>query len=68
MSKKHFIALADFIKMHQRAARDTQANPFHEDQLETLADFCRAQNHDFKKERWLGYIKGECGSNGGRVK
>lgn len=35
---------------------------------DTLADFCQAQNPNFKRDRWIGYINGECGSNEGAVK
>lgn len=31
----------------------------------TLADFCVIQNPRFNRERWLAYIAGECGPNGG---
>ncbi len=66
MSKKDFIALADTIKYHNRHAdNDDQFTP---NQLETLASFCRGQNCDFKKQRWLDYIAGECGPSGGAVK
>lgn len=68
MTKKHFIELADYIKMHNQSAKHEQANPFLADHLETLARFCTHQNYDFKKERWLSYIAGECGSNGGTIK
>ena len=30
----------------------------------TLARFCKSQNGQFMKERWLSYIKGECGKSG----
>ena len=33
-----------------------------------LADFCAAQNPAFNRERWLAYIAGDCGSNGGKRK
>lgn len=33
-----------------------------------LADFCKSQNGRFDRERWLGYIAGENGPNGGAVK
>ena len=33
--------------------------------LPVLADFCQAQNPNFKRDRWLGYIAGECGPYGG---
>jgi hypothetical protein len=32
-----------------------------------LADFCKNQNSRFDRERWLSYIAGECGPNGGKV-
>ena len=60
MSKKNFIALADYL-------RDTKhyCEPFTAAQIEHLANFCHAQNPNFKKERWISYIKNECGPNGG---
>ena len=66
MSKKHFIALADAIRRHNEL-QDGTANaikfgPFH---LNTLANFCHSQNCEFKRERWLDYIAGKCGKNGG---
>jgi hypothetical protein len=58
MTKKHFIAMADAIRA---------ANTFTPEQLNTLADFCRGQNPNFNRERWLGYIAGRNGQNGGRI-
>jgi len=63
MSKKHFIELADMI----RRAKGTPAE-FNEDQLSRLASFCSSQNYNFKRDRWMDYIAGECGPNGGKVK
>jgi hypothetical protein len=60
MSKKHFVALADAIRMNRAAFTDKQ--------LSILADFCKAQNPRFMRERWLDYINGLCGPCGGRVK
>jgi hypothetical protein len=60
MSKKDFIALAEAIRDH-RGTRFTQ------DQLDTLADFCRGQNYNFMRERWIGYIRGENGPSGGAI-
>jgi hypothetical protein len=57
MSKKHLIALADAIRSSRQ--------PFTQDQVEVLADFCASQNSLFKRERWLGYIAGTNGKNGG---
>lgn len=69
MTNKHFIALADAIRAHDAQlscianARDTFTNS----QLAILADFCAAQNPNFDRQRWLDYIAGNCGKNGGKV-
>ncbi len=55
MSKKDFIALADSIKA---ANRTDQVDHFTDSQIEWLADFCKEQNSQFKRERWLGYVAG----------
>ncbi len=64
MSKKDFIALADAIREHnQHLAPDDKR--FEAGHLDTLADFCKSQNSNFMRDRWLSYIAGECGPNGG---
>ena len=69
MSKKDFIALADMIREHNRlAANGGPYSTFTEDQLIALAEFCRDQNSNFKRERWVDYIAGKCGKNGGSIK
>ncbi len=65
MNKQNFIALADHIRAHKSLMGVT---PFDTQQIETLADFCQAQNAQFKRDRWLDYIAGKCGKNGGKVK
>ncbi len=67
MTKKHFIALADAIREFNSYTMhgSKTANHFDTQQLNTLADFCAAQNPNFNRERWLSYIAGECGPNGG---
>ena len=72
MSKKHFIALAQVLM-------DTKPQPngptwdYAEAILQwerirnALADFCEDQNPRFNRERWLGFIAGENGPNGGKV-
>lgn len=65
MSKKHFIKLADIVREHNRLYPDDQ---FSENQLESLGDFCRSMNGSFMRDRWLGYIAGECGSSGGAIR
>ena len=62
MTKQHFIALADMI----RGNRD--ATGFTPDAIMLLSYWCAGQNPRFNRERWLGYIAGECGKNGGKVK
>lgn len=62
MSKKDFIALADHIR------EDPSLQLLNQEQLEALADFCHSQNPRFLRQRWLGYIAGECGPNGGERK
>ncbi|MFZ1074779.1 MAG: hypothetical protein WAN50_00165 [Minisyncoccia bacterium] len=66
MSKKDFIALADAIKEHNRTS--IQANHFQPAHLATLASFCKGVNYNFMQSRWLDYIAGQCGPNGGTPK
>jgi hypothetical protein len=71
MTKKHFIALADTIRLHNRTNDNGipgfSTNMFYKKQIETLADFCQSSNPNFNRERWLSYIAGECGPNGGAI-
>jgi len=67
MSKKDFIALADAIKEHNayhKSRPDCQFGLYH---MDSLANFCQSQNSNFKRDRWLAYIAGECGPNGGKL-
>jgi hypothetical protein len=73
MSKKDFIALADSIRAHNAIKRNVWGKSaermcFNVEQIEALADFCQSQNPRFMRERWLGYIDGENGKNGGTIK
>ena len=73
MTKKHFIALAEAVKaaepinLKQKDARATAEHRQWERDRDMLADFCAAQNANFKRERWLAYIAGEYGRNGEKV-
>jgi hypothetical protein len=60
MTKKHFIALADAIRINGLGTMFTDYV------VDVLADFCQTQNRNFNRERWIAYIKGECGPNGGK--
>ena len=62
MTKKNFIALADAVRNGTELIALTQP------QVEALADFCQSQNPNFNRERWLGYIAGANGENGGKVR
>ena len=73
MSKKHFIELADMIREHNAGKREVWgANAermcFNAEQINALADFCQSQNSAFMRDRWIAYIKGECGKSGGAIK
>lgn len=65
MTKKHFIALADVIKSHNYHDKGYE---FNATQIDILADFCQSANSNFKRDRWINYINGTCGKNGGKVK
>ncbi len=67
MTKKHFIALADVIRKENFLTKVTEREPFANRAVNALADFCQSQNSNFNRERWLAYISGECGPNGGKV-
>ena len=64
MTKQHFIALADAIKDHNLR----NYSPLNHEQIEMLCRFCATQNPNFKRDRWLDYIAGKCGKNGGAIK
>lgn len=77
MSKKDFIALADVARRIDKdfafdIARDmdlteaTAARAMEKAYIARLADFCASQNPRFNRERWLSYIAGTCGPNGGK--
>mgnify|MGYP001616055575 CR=1 FL=1 len=69
MTKKHFIELADYIRMHNLGAGPaTHVTEFDSEHLKTLAGFCKSQNGNFNKDLWLDYIAGKCGPNGGTIK
>jgi hypothetical protein len=81
MSKQDFIALANVVRElwpnlaipanlstpQAHAEKNGQQAQWLKTR-EALADFCAQQNSNFKRDRWLSYIAGECGPNGGAVK
>jgi len=60
MTKQHFIRLADMIR--NQNATDAR---FTQEQINALADFLASENPRFNRGRWLAYVAGECGPNGG---
>ena len=68
MTKKHFIALADsmvaFFETNAGAEMDAMTRNV---LINALADFCQSQNPNFNRERWLGYVAGTNGKNGGKL-
>ena len=57
------------IREHNRIGKkNADVTPFSPDQIEALGDFCKARNSNFNRERWRGYIAGECGPGGGALK
>jgi len=69
MSKQDFIALADTIRQYnaERNEGDLNSPPFNSSQIMALEWFCAAQNPRFNRARWLDYIAGKCGPNGGKL-
>ena len=72
MTKQHFIALAGSIRAYNSHAFPAGTNivsplKFTHTQINALADFCAAQNPAFNRERWLAYVAGDCGPDGGKL-
>lgn len=76
MTKRHFIAIADVLRDlnpglclsgHGPKVEDGREMQ-HNDTIEALASFCSRQNPQFDRSRWLGYIAGTNGPNGGTAK
>ena len=76
MTKKHFIQLADVIRKAQELPHGFLHNYAEVEAgkrvlgalAEDLADYCQSINPRFDRARWLGYIAGQNGPNGGAVK
>ena len=67
MTKKHFIALADAIREHNRKmiATGQEHLAFNETQLVTLSNAFLHINSNYRPTRWMDYVEGKCGPNGG---
>ena len=70
MTKRHFIALANLVTgLEPLSLRPREPSPEHrqwEAMRDALATFCQEQNPRFLRQRWLDYVAGKCGPNGGK--
>lgn len=72
MTKKHFIALADAFRRSRTYVGD---GPFLNNQSmrqwcadrEAVATELMIANPRFNRNRWMDYIDGKCGPNGGKL-
>ena len=64
ITKKQIIEIADTIK---DIARDADGLIELSLVVDKFADYLAAQNPNFKRERFIAYVNGECGPNGGMV-
>ena len=63
-----FIALADAIREHNASVvNDATKHPFTYDQMLTLANTMAHEDPRFLRHRWMSYIAGQCGPNGGKA-
>lgn len=64
MTKQHFIALADALKICKPSVNnDNRYNQWLAD-VTAVANVCESQNSSFNRMRWIGYINGSFGPNG----
>ena len=69
MSKQDFIALADALRA-EKPGDNWNPNKHVQWELDckAIADVCARSNSRFKRDRWMLYVNGKCGQNGGPIK
>jgi len=69
MSKQDFIALADSLRA-EKPGQNWSPNKHVQWELDVkaIANVCAASNPRFKRDRWMAYVNGECGPNGGELR
>lgn len=66
MSKKDFIALADALRAEKPGANwDANKHVQWECDVKAVADVLARDNPRFMRGRWMEYVNGLCGPNGG---
>ena len=65
MTKQHFIALADWIRTERKTYFGHRDYTDHV--IESISIFLATQNPCFNRARWLDYVNGKCGPNGGKL-
>ena len=71
MTKKHFIALADAIravKPQTPCEGGLAMSVQFDDCVHAIAGACAQSSPRFNHERWIGYVYGRNGKNGGQIK
>lgn len=80
MTKKHFIELADYLRGSKPVGYQKQGSiggisatygaemEQWERDVQAVIDFCKAQNGNFDRSIFIGYINGDCGPSGGTIK
>lgn len=68
MSKKDFIALADALRGSKPPAADPARVYRWEIDVQEIAVVLGRDNPRFNRARWLDYVNGPCGPNGGAKK
>lgn len=73
MTKKHFIRFADYLidaEIRKYCNTITIGDDVTYVKLDDIkkhpANFCHEMNPRFARRRWLDYISGKCGPNGGK--
>jgi hypothetical protein len=69
MTKRDFIALADALR-EQKPAEHWDPNKLVQWELDikAVADVLARSNPRFLRERWMDYVNGLCGPNGGKLR
>jgi len=69
MSKRDFVKLADALRA-ERPGDNWNPNKRVQWELDikAIANVCAESNPRFKRERWMSYVNGECGPNGGELR